>query len=139
MSNEKELSLLVFIDAPGWEILRQRSLPDGLLTIKVPLDTIFGYSSTCAPTIITGKLPREHGHFSFFYYNPTKSPFGICRFLDILPGSVCTPQNVSWLGKLLSGFSDGQVAAVFGRQTPSPDCHPLYVKDTKETFGDGGR
>jgi hypothetical protein len=49
----------------------------GKVTHRV--QTVFGYSSTCDPTIITGKAPQDHGHFPFFYYNPDLSPFGICR------------------------------------------------------------
>ncbi|HXK03380.1 MAG TPA: alkaline phosphatase family protein [Verrucomicrobiae bacterium] len=83
-----ELSLFVFIDAFGWEIARKYPFLDDVLITKRPLGTIFGYSSTCDPTILTGKLPREHGHFSFFYHNPADSPFGICRLLRFLPRSI---------------------------------------------------
>src|SRR5216684_5143332 len=80
-----ELSLFVFIDAFGWELARKYPFLDEILLTKRPLGTVFGYSSTCDPTILTGKLPREHGHFSFFYHNPAGSPFGICRLLRFLP------------------------------------------------------
>jgi len=53
--------------------------------------------------------------------------------------SDCVPQHDSMLTNLLSGFSDRQTAAVFGRQIPQPDCWPLYAKDTEDTFGDGRR
>ena len=54
--------------------------------------------------------------------------------------SDCTPQNKSWLGKLLAGFNGSTgVAAVFGRQIPRPDCYPIFVKDTEDTYGDGSR
>jgi predicted AlkP superfamily pyrophosphatase or phosphodiesterase len=83
-----DLSLFVFIDAFGWEISRKYPFLDDILVTKRPLGTVFGYSSTCDPTILTGKLPREHGHFSFFYHNPADSPFGICRLLRFLPRSI---------------------------------------------------
>jgi rhamnosyltransferase len=51
----------------------------------------------------------------------------------------CTPQHEDWLERLLAGFADDRTAAVFGRQMPRPDCHPLYARDTEETFGDGSR
>lgn len=51
--------------------------------------------------------------------------------------SDCTPQHTTWLENLLQGFKDDRVAAVFGRQIPRPNCWPLYVKDTEDTFGDG--
>lgn len=85
MQNKGGLTLFVFIDALGWELVKQYSFLDDILTYKAPLGTIFGYSSTCDPTILTGKLPREHGHFAFYYYNPSESPFGLYRYLDLLP------------------------------------------------------
>lgn len=84
----KKLALFIFVDALGWEILKSRTLLDDVLTYRSPLKSIFGYSSTCDPTIITGKLPREHRHFSFFYYAPEKSPFGLCKPLGVLPKSI---------------------------------------------------
>ena len=81
----KRLTLCVFIDALGWEILQRHSFLDDILVEKGPLDTIFGYSSTCDPTIITGKMPREHGHFAFFAYDPKKSPFGWYKYFALLP------------------------------------------------------
>jgi len=81
----ERLTLCVFIDALGWEILKRHSFLDDILVEKNPLDTIFGYSSTCDPTIITGKMPRDHGHFAFFAYNPKKSPFHGYRYFALLP------------------------------------------------------
>jgi len=52
--------------------------------------------------------------------------------------SDCTPVNEHWLAGLLAGFAPG-VGAVFGRQSPRPDCWPLFAKDTNDTFGDGRR
>ena len=85
MAKKKKLALFVFIDAFGWEILQQHPFLDEILTHKQPLGTIFGYSSTCDPTIITGKMPRENGHFSFFYYNPDDSPFKAAHLLGVFP------------------------------------------------------
>ena len=85
---KKTLSLFTFIDALGYEILKSYNFLDDVLVTKRPLGTIFGYSSTCDPTIITGKLPREHDHFSFFAYNPAKSPFRWLAPLSILPSSL---------------------------------------------------
>lgn len=52
--------------------------------------------------------------------------------------SDCAPQNKSWLRNLLRGFdTNDRVAAVFGRQIPRLDCHPLFARDTENTYGDG--
>jgi hypothetical protein len=82
------LDLFVFIDAFGWELLRRHPFLDDRLVVKAPLGTLLGYSSTCDPTILTGRLPREHGHFSFFYHSPATSPFRILRLLGALPRAV---------------------------------------------------
>lgn len=88
MITQHKLSLFIFIDAFGWELLRRHSFLDDILPVKAPLATVLGYSSTCIPTILTGVSPREHGHFSFFYYQPTTSPFGPCRWLSLFPTSL---------------------------------------------------
>lgn len=53
--------------------------------------------------------------------------------------SDCIPQDRYWLETLLSGFDSDRVAAVFSRQTPRPDCRPIFAKDTEDTYGDGSR
>lgn len=84
-----DLSLFVFIDAFGWELAKRHA---SFLAAETPnrsrLESVFGYSSTCDPTILTGLMPEDHGHFSFFYYNPAESPFGVCRLLRFLPKSI---------------------------------------------------
>lgn len=78
------LSLCIFIDALGWEILKAHNFLDDVLIHKKPLETIFGYSATCDPTILTGLLPRDHGHFSFYAYDPEHSPFKGSPFVQLM-------------------------------------------------------
>ena len=59
--------------------------------------------------------------------------------LVVFLNSDCTPQHQEWLRNLLQGFETDRTAAVFGRQIPRPDCHPLLAKDTEDTYGDGAR
>lgn len=54
----------------------------------------------------------------------------------VFVNSDCPPQNERWLAEILSAFEDG-VGAVFSRQTARPDCYPIFVRDTEDTFGDG--
>jgi hypothetical protein len=56
MSDQKKLTLCVFIDALGWEVLQRHPFLDDILAVKAPLNTIFGYSSTCDPTILTASF-----------------------------------------------------------------------------------
>jgi len=90
------LTLCVFIDALGWEQARRTGFLEDLLPIRRPLQTVLGYSCTCDPTILTGKLPREHGHFSFFAYAPERSPFSpvLCQLLGLLPHALTSRGRV---------------------------------------------
>lgn len=88
MSRGDRLSLFVLIDALGWELAQRHGFLEKMAAVRTPLETVFGYSSTCDPSIITGKPPREHGHFAFFTYNPAASPFRYYRALGLLPSFV---------------------------------------------------
>lgn len=94
MAPGKRLSLFVFVDAFGWELVSRHGFLNDLIVRRAPMGTIFGYSSTCVPTILTGKLPREHGHFAFYRYDPAQSPFRAYRPLRWLPTVVASRARV---------------------------------------------
>jgi hypothetical protein len=82
----KTLHLFVFADALGWRLANHYTALAGLAPVRRPCQTMFGYSSTCDPTILTGALPQAHQHFSFFVRAERgASPFGACRYLAWLP------------------------------------------------------
>ena len=98
---DHELKLYCFIDALGWELAQRHSFLHDLLITRAPLQTLLGYSCTCDPSILTGLLPREHGHFSFFYYDPQGSPLGWLAPLRWLPRSLTSRGRVRhWISKL---------------------------------------
>ena len=84
----KSIDLFIFCDALGWELAQDRGFLKDLLPHRHPCDTIFGYSCTCDPSILTGRLPVEHGHFSFYVYDPAKSPFGWAHYLAWMPSGL---------------------------------------------------
>ena len=45
-----------------------------------------------------------------------------------------TPQGPDWLGPLVAALADPQVAAVFGRQIPRPDCEAVFARDYEQCF-----
>ena len=51
MHPSRTLSLFVFIDALGWRISNRYPMLRDVLTQRVSVDTVLGYSSTCIPTI----------------------------------------------------------------------------------------
>jgi len=79
------VDLFIFADALGWEIARRRDFASDLLPIRNKCETLLGYSATCDPTILTGALPQDHGHFSFFVKKENTSPFAGAQFLGFLP------------------------------------------------------
>jgi len=80
----------MFIDALGWEIIKDRGFLKDLLPHRYRVQMQFGYSSTAIPTILTGEKPTVHKHLSFYYYAPEKSPFKLFRMLLLpyIPGII---------------------------------------------------
>lgn len=86
----KKIAIFMFIDAMGWEIIKDRRFLEDLLPHRLPVQMQFGYSCTAIPTILTGERPVVHKHLSFYYYAPDKSPFKLFRRLGLglLPRSI---------------------------------------------------
>jgi hypothetical protein len=81
----QRLSLFIFIDALGWEVLKDRKFLEEALPHRQKLRSVFGYSSACVPSILSGKSPQDHGHWSFYYENENDSPFRGLKWLRWLP------------------------------------------------------
>lgn len=79
------IDIFVFADALGWAIASRRNFAADLLPVRNRCETLLGYSSTCDPTILTGAIPSEHGHFSFFIKAREPSPFKALAPLGVLP------------------------------------------------------
>jgi len=90
----KTLDLFVFIDALGWKLSQDREFLADILPYRQPCATQFGYSSACDPTILTGCLPQEHGHFSCFVKAEGPSPFANLRKWSWLPHAVAGHHRV---------------------------------------------
>jgi len=103
----KQIAMFMFIDALGWEIVRNRSFLEDLLPYRLPVQMQFGYSCTAIPTILTGERPTVHKHLSFYYYAPDKSPFALFRHLGLgfLPRSITDRWRVRHqISKLLKRY-----------------------------------
>lgn len=57
----------------------------------------------------------------------------------VFVNSDCVPQNEHCLQTLVDVFQDPDVVAAFSQQVPRPECIPIQVKDTLDTYGDGKR
>jgi len=79
------LPLFVFIDACGWEIVRNDPFVADFAPNRKRLKSVFGYSSACVPSILSGRWPDEHRNWSYFVYDPVRSPFKRFSWLRFLP------------------------------------------------------
>ncbi|MFX0196253.1 MAG: alkaline phosphatase family protein [Candidatus Hodarchaeota archaeon] len=88
------VSIFVMVDALGWELIKDRRFLDDILPFRKPLRTILGYSSAAQPTILSGKTPSEHGHWSMFYYSPNGSRFWWTQIFSVLPSQIISRRPV---------------------------------------------
>ena len=58
-----------------------------------------------------------------------------CSNFAIFLNADATPQGTDWLGRLVTALMEPQVAAVFGRQIPRPDCKAVFAHDYERCFG----
>jgi len=104
-TRNKRISIVTFIDALGWEVLKDRRFLESELPYRRKLRSVFGFSSACVPSILTGRHPQEHNHWSFFFYAPDTSPFKPLRWLKFLPRSLTDRGRVrSQISKLVKWF-----------------------------------
>jgi len=79
------LTLFVFVDACGWEIIKGHPFARAHAPERRKLRSVFGYSSACIPSILSGRWPVEHRNWCYFVYDPAHSPFRGLRWLRWLP------------------------------------------------------
>jgi predicted AlkP superfamily pyrophosphatase or phosphodiesterase len=96
------LPLFVFIDACGWEIIKNDPFVRHVAPHRRRLKSILGYSSTCVPSILSGRWPVEHRNWSYFVYDPARSPFRSLQSLKWLP-EFLTRRRIfrRWLSKFI--------------------------------------
>lgn len=96
------LPLFIMIDAMGWEILRNDPFGKNFAPNRKKLESVFGYSSTCVPSILSGRWPDEHRNWCYFVYDPKNSPFRSLRWMRWLPTAV-TGRRIfrRWLTKFV--------------------------------------
>jgi predicted AlkP superfamily pyrophosphatase or phosphodiesterase len=72
----RDLSLVFLIDALGYEQVGRGGFLDDRMPAERPrVRSVFGFSSAAIPSLLTGKPPREHGHWSMYRRNMGDSVF----------------------------------------------------------------
>jgi len=107
------LPLFIMVDACGWEIVRHDPFCETVAPYRHKLDSVFGYSSTCVPSILSGRWPDEHRNWCYFIHDPKNSPFHFLRWLRFVPKALTSRRIVRrlltklarpWLG--FEGYFD---------------------------------
>lgn len=88
------LPLFIMVDACGWEIVKNDPFLQTLAPHRQKLRSIFGYSSTCVPSILSGRTPVEHRNWCYFIHSPETSPFKPLRWLQWLPRALTSRRIV---------------------------------------------
>ncbi len=110
-SHQKKNSVDIFIliDALGWDYIKDRSFLNDIAVTKRPVKSILGFSSGVIPSILTGKYPQEHKHWSLYFYSPKTSPFRWTKCLFWLPKKVLNSRIsrkiIEEISKRVMGYS----------------------------------
>lgn len=67
--------LLIVVDALPWVLVEETGFLERLAPHRGPLKTVLGYSSAALPTLFSGTMPDEHGHWTMYHLDPERSPF----------------------------------------------------------------
>lgn len=93
------------VDACGWEIVKNDPFGQNFAPYRKRLESVFGYSSTCVPSILSGRWPVEHRNWCYFVYDPKNSPFRRLRFLRWFPKQITSRRMVRrMLTRLVKGW-----------------------------------
>jgi hypothetical protein len=96
------LPLFIFVDACGWEIIKHDPFAREFAPNRKRLNSVFGYSSACVPSILSGRWPDEHRNWCYFVYDPRNSPFKSLRPLCWLPEKITSRRIFRrWLSKFV--------------------------------------
>jgi predicted AlkP superfamily pyrophosphatase or phosphodiesterase len=110
---KSKISLFIMVDACGWEIVKHDPFCQRIAPHRHKLESVFGYSSTCVPSIVSGHWPDEHRNWCYFVHDPENSPFRFLSWLKWLPKALTsrrifrrwlTPVAKWWLG--FKGYFD---------------------------------
>lgn len=87
MSKGDRLALCFFVDALGSRMAERHGCFRTLAPHSYKQRTVLGYSCAAQPTILTGLMPSEHGHWGMFYRTENSELAGL-RHMRLLPSFV---------------------------------------------------
>lgn len=132
------IDIFAFVDALGWEVLRNRRFLEDELPYRQAVRSVLGYSSACVPSILTGRQPRDHGQWSFFFCSPESSPFRSLRPLRWLPKALTGRARVRNALSKAVAKQQGFTGYFQLYQLPFEHAHEFDYCEKRDLFGPGG-
>lgn len=134
----KKATIAVLIDALGWEFIEKSDFLKGIVTVRMPVRTVLGYSSSAIPCILTGKQIDEHGMWNLFYYSPRTSPFRWTSLLGILPSGFIENRYARYIVKMLSKKMSGYTGYFSCYGVPVEYLRYFDICEKKDIYQPGG-
>jgi len=135
MNNHCNINII--IDGLGYDIARQCDSFSFMSGGISELDTVLGFSSSAIPTILTGKMPEEHGRWNLFYFNEN-TDFPLFKHLSFLPKKMLTNRyfrkGLLILNKLFTRFKGYYQAYDF----PSKELGNIAICENTNIYSYGG-
>lgn len=80
--------IFVVVDALPWALADDAEFLKDVAPYRGPLETVLGYSGAALPTLFSGTMPEEHGHWTMYRRDSKGSPFKLYSPLLWLAGVV---------------------------------------------------
>ena len=138
--NDPLVSIILRSYNEGW------ALRDTLAALQIQdyknweLIVIDSGSTDGSVDLIRNARPRHFHQIKPSEYNPSRVMNWGMRLAQgdygIFLNADATPQNSHWLRPLAEALLQPKNAAVFGRQTPRPDCGAVFACDYERCFGE---
>ena len=134
---KRQVNIYLMVDAYGWEIYKKYPILESTFQC-VPLRSIYGYSSACIPSILSGRYPNQTGNWCYYYFSPEESVFADLKILSWLPAPLTQPRRIrnllsKWMRKKLKldGYFDLY-------QMPIGHLKRFDFNEKKNPFSPGG-
>ena len=134
---KKSISIFILMDALGWTYVKDSDFLKGEAEVKMPVKSILGFSSAAIPSILTGKMPDEHGLWSLFLRNEEGSPFAWSRsagtLLRLMPERVAR-KAVEEVSKRYHGYTGYFETYLI----PLEELHNYDISEKRSIYAPGG-
>jgi len=130
-------TIFFFIDAMGAAVVRDRPVIADLAPVRA-LRSVLGYSSACVPSILSGRFPEQHQHWSYFTYRGPGTGLKVPGWLQWLPSGLRDRGRVRHQLSKLVGRANGIHGYFQMYLMPIDELHQYGHCEPRDIFTPGG-